>query len=182
MSMANVRKGHRNHVKKTLDKVKTLLVEESPLTSDLKAVHQILSEKLEVIQKLDDSILATLGDDEDAIEKEIEEASEFRCVTQSAIFGVDEKLNKLGKKEIQKQSPLHSPTRDGKSFDEAKYPRIQIKKFSGDIPKFLGLFRRHDQQENNIERCHKVRISQELPSGTCSFCGGRASADGEKLC
>ena len=138
--MANVRKGHRNHVKKTLDKVKTLLVDESPLTSDLKAVHQILSEKLEVIQKLDDSILATLGDDEDAIEKEIEEASEFRCVTQSAIFGVDEKLNKLGKKEIQKQSPLHSPTRDGKSFDEAKYPRIQIKKFSGDMLEFQSFW------------------------------------------
>ena len=53
MSLGNVRKGHRNHVKKTLDKVKALLGDDSPLTSDLKAVHQILSEKLDVIAKMD---------------------------------------------------------------------------------------------------------------------------------
>ena len=127
MSLSNVRKGHRSHVNKTIDKIKALLAEEAPLTSELKAHQQTLADKLDVIRKLDDTILATLTED-DAIDKEIDDSSDFRTKIQGAIFGVDEKLDKLFQKDGKSvpTPPVINAPPLVKSFEEAKYPKIQI--------------------------------------------------------
>ena len=136
MSLLNVRKGHRQHVNKTITSVKVLLEQHEPSTSELKKHKQTLPEKKEVIGNLDDLILATLTEAKD-IEEEIDEAGDFRSSIQGAIFNIEEKLEGVQEEE---RKPVHPPPQSTSSFEEAKFPRIQIKKFAGDMVEFQSFW------------------------------------------
>ena len=76
---ANVRKGHRIYVKKVISGTEEL--NEEDLNQDkiekIKASKDVLAEKLDILQKLDDEILSSV-EEEKEIEEEIDFTTDFR--------------------------------------------------------------------------------------------------------
>ena len=76
--LVNGRKGHHTYVSKTLNSAEDILKEyDKSQEEKLLSCKDILVEKLDTLQDLDDKI-AELTDDEKALEEEIDGSSEFR--------------------------------------------------------------------------------------------------------
>ena len=77
--LSKIRKGHRIYVKKVISGIEALNKED--LNQDriekIKASKDVLAEKLVILQKLDDEILASVEEEKD-IEEEIDFTTNFR--------------------------------------------------------------------------------------------------------
>ena len=75
----NVRKGHRIYVKKVISGIEELNKEDlnQNKIEKIKASKDVLAEKLDILQKLDDEILASVEEEKD-IEEEIDFNTNFR--------------------------------------------------------------------------------------------------------
>ena len=94
------RKGHRAYTIKTLVKVKGLMESSSPgVAVELAQLKLTLTEKIETIKKLDESIVDLLEKSED-VESEIETSSEFVTDVYGGIAAIDDPLKKLDKKKL----------------------------------------------------------------------------------
>ena len=91
------RSGHRAYATRTLSKVKNLMGNTSPGVSvELAKLKLTLTEKIETIKKLDDTIIDLLERKED-VEQEIE-ASEFISEIYGGLATMDDALKKLDEK------------------------------------------------------------------------------------
>ena len=87
--LVNGRKGHRTYVSKTLNSAEDILKEyDKSQEEKLLFYKDILVEKLDTLQDLDDKI-AELTDDEKALEEEIDRSSEFRRFMKEIIRKID---------------------------------------------------------------------------------------------
>ena len=129
------RKGHRAYTTKTLSKVKGLMESSSPgVAVELALLQLTLTEKIETIKKLDESIVDLLEKSED-VESEIETSSEFITEVYGGIAVIDNALKKLDKKKL--DVPVESAETvsqsDASNNTKVKLPKLEVRKFSGKI-------------------------------------------------
>ena len=137
-----VRGGHRAHTTKLFNEINTLL--EKTYTQEYEGKFRDfksrLQRKIDIISKLDESILDELENDNE-IELEIEDAEQWHDNVRQKIREIDDIL---GKAMISKQEDVD----EGRNTSEArpsatsakihvKLPKYDIEKFSGDPTKYL---------------------------------------------
>ena len=130
--LVNGHKGHHTYVSKTLNSAENILKEyDKSQEEKLLSCKDILVEKLDTLQDLDDKI-AELTDDEKALEEEIDRSSEFRRFMKEIIRKIDI---------ITKQHGYEPPStvaatgtiQKVETVKRAKLPKLQIKTFCGEI-------------------------------------------------
>ena len=86
-----IRAGHRTHTTKTIAKARQVIesFDENQI-SVLRSYQDVLHEKLELLQKLDEDILQGTKDDD--LEKEIEDSGEFKRNIKECIFQIESVL------------------------------------------------------------------------------------------
>ena len=125
----NVRKGHRIYVKKVISGIEELNIEDldQDKIEKIKASKDVLVEKLDILQKLDDGILALVEEEKD-IEEEIDFTTNFRKKKETiheidTILLLMEKSNKVVTVEN---------TGSSQSYQKEKLPKLQVKPFNGE--------------------------------------------------
>ena len=116
------RKGHRAYVTKQLSKVKEIVSNFNP--DDVTALTQLkltLTEKIETISRLDEQILE-LTEEEDAIEREIEESSEIKNEIHGGIAAIDCTLR-------QQSKTLTSPEANDQGSQRARHFQLRVRPF-----------------------------------------------------
>ena len=94
--LVNERKGHRTYVSMTLNSADDILKEyDKSQEEKLLSCKDILVEKLDTLQDLDDKIIE-LTDDEKALKEEIDRSSEFRRFMKKIIRKIDNITNQHG--------------------------------------------------------------------------------------
>ena len=139
------RKGHRAYTTKTLSNMKGLMESSSPgVAVELAQFKLTLTEKIETIKKLDESIVDLLEKSED-VESEIETSSEFITEVYGGIAAIDDALKKLDKKKL--DVPVESAEtvsqNNASNNTKVKLPKLEVRKFSGKIQdwrEFWGSF------------------------------------------
>ena len=86
-----VRGAHRRSLRKTLQRVETIITGDKDEYSQLPGLKGTLTEKLEVLSTLDKDI-ADLLDNEDAIADDIEEADEYKRKICTSLHTIEEAL------------------------------------------------------------------------------------------
>ena len=145
------RRTYRATTTKTVNKIDDILKQEDV---DVIRIQQLLSdirEKLGTLKELDDGILEIMfeNNDDEACEKEAEEANEIREKVTYNIFLLEEALKKNSsstpqtKPNLQRSSSLESVSSIESSTSSArgyhrkvKLPQLELKKFSGNIPEW----------------------------------------------
>ena len=132
------RSGHRAYATKTLSKVKSLMGNTSPGVSvELAQLKLTLTEKIETIKKLDDSIIDLLEKKEN-VEQEIEAPSEFISEIYGGLAAIDDALKKLDEKKsyvpVEQATETVSHTNSHIcTSTRVKLPKLEVRKFSGKI-------------------------------------------------
>ena len=166
--LVNGRKGHRTFVSKTLNSAEDILKEyDKSQEEKLLSCKDILVEKLDTLQDLDDKI-AELTVDEKALEDEIDRSSEFRRFMKEIIRKIDN---------ITKQhdhEPSSTVTATGtipkvETVKRAKLPKLQIKTFRGEITQwapFFDSFKASIDSNPDIPETDKFNYLKGLLSGS----------------
>ena len=150
--LKQVRAGHRTHVKKLIDKAKSAPPKDSNL-DDAAVSLATLEKKESILAKLDQDILALLGDT-DEISKEIEDTSDFTDglteVTTKLRLTVEyhKKLVEQQFKPPRPESPSHSrspsPTADQSTTHNVRNSTVAQKKSGGLIRKPKIVLKEYD--------------------------------------
>ena len=126
-----IRAGHRTHTTKTIAKARQVIesFDENQI-SVLRSYQDVLHEKLELLQKLDEDILQGTKDDD--LEKEIEDSGEFKRNIKECIFQIESVL--FTQASESSTSGVAAPnTSVNKPYpSRVKLPKLHLKKFNGD--------------------------------------------------
>ena len=93
---------HRGAVTRLINQIDEALLAAD--TGKLKQLRQSLKNKIDVLSKLDEELLLSVGEEE--LDYEIEQADIVRERAELAIIQLDEALTKISKRS-EKRSPLH---------------------------------------------------------------------------
>ena len=183
------RSGHRGVVTKYLKEAKSILDSDVDLDEKrlvkVKALSEILKEKLDLLNTLDEEVLATCPAEE--IEREIEEAEDIKCrivemrteldshLTTEKVSGKktgEVKERSVNSNKVVNESHEGSAERDksgapaihvdahrdleSKDVVKPKLPKITLPKFNGDIVKFRGFWDRYESAIHNNQSLSEV--------------------------
>ena len=176
--------GHTSYVRKTLEKVDELLEEyDDSKNGKLKALRDSLNEKLGVLSDLDSSILDQVEDEE--IEKEIEQSSEWKAEIQERIVNIDLAIAATSsssgsedeKESVSSAGSVNSSKKSGKSGQRTKkitqtvkLPKLVIKKFTGNHVEYQAFWDSFEaaihtnESLNDIEKLNYLRTYLEGPA------------------
>ena len=102
----------------------------------LKQLRQSLKNKIDVLSKLDEELLLSVGEEE--LDYEIEQADVVKERAELAIIGLDEALTKISK-HSEKMFPLHRRSTSSSSSEGEEHPGISHPSLAtnGDEPDML---------------------------------------------
>ena len=136
-----IRGGHRTSTKRTINASSTILDDFDPsnkqLTEKLLQQRITLKEKLDILQNLDNNILAIT--EEKDIEKEIEESDLLRERIHATIVRIDSVVSPMSlppspsPEGTQEEGNYHNSSTISHSSAKIKLPKLSLKKFKGDI-------------------------------------------------
>ena len=130
------RNGHRTHCKKLSSNTNEIIsnfTEESE--GKLLTIKRALTEKLEVIETLDNEILNAVTEEE-AIGEEIQSAGDFRLQMQEVITRIDLFLTKLATKNNESEIDDTQSTISAVKTNSAKLPKLTLSNFYGDPSRY----------------------------------------------
>ena len=166
--LVNGRKGHRTYVSKTLNSAENILKEyDKSQEEKLLSCKDILVEKLDTLQDLDDKI-AELTDDEKALEEEIDRSSEFRRFMKEVIRKIDN-ITKQHGCEPSSVVAATGTVPKVETVKRAKLPKLQIKTFRGEITQwapFYDSFKASMDSNPDIPETDKFNYLKGLLSGS----------------
>ena len=155
-----VRGGHKAYLKRAIGNTRICLDTQPPDVLSLRQNKLLLEEKLKTIKDIDDQILE-LVDDEEEIEKEIDEAGLFRENVRTTLLEIEEKLKSLEIREITESRTTHgganTAAHGGASF--TKLPRLQLRKYYGKPHKwqeFWDSFKASVDSNPSLSNCLKL--------------------------
>ena len=155
-----VRGGHKAYLKRAIGNTRICLDSQPPDVLSLRQNKLLLEEKLKTIKDIDDQILE-LVDDEEEIEKEIDDAGLFRENVRTTLLEIEEKLKSLEIREITESRTTHgganTATHGGASF--TKLPRLQLRKYYGKPHKwqeFWDSFKASVDSNPSLSNCLKL--------------------------
>lgn len=152
------RRGHKAFATKTMNTAEQLIGDRrQEEKSTMIATRQILSDRLATIEALDNLILSDLFDDE-AIEKEILDSGDYNSRIQFTIVNLTEVIAEMESvdKASSKYLSRNSSTGSSPSRDNAKLPKLQLKKFSGDVRLFQEFWECYCSAVHDNDRIDKV--------------------------
>ena len=165
--LVNGRKGHCTYVSKTLNSAEDILKEyDKSQEEKLLSCKDILVEKLDTLQDLDDKI-AELTDDEKALEEEIDRSSEFRRFMKEIIRKIDNVTKQHGYEPSSTVATATAPKVE--TVKRAKLPKLQIKTFRGEITlwaPFYDSFKASIDSNPDIPEADKFDYLKGLLSGS----------------
>ena len=134
-----IRGGHRTSTKRTINASSTILDDFDPsnkqLTEKLLQQRITLKEKLDILQNLDNDILAIT--EEKYIEREIEESDLLRERIHATIVRIDSVVSPISlspsPEGTQEKGNYHNSSTISHSSAKIKLPKLSLKKFKGDI-------------------------------------------------
>ena len=128
-ALLNTRRGHRTFVTKLINSA-TSLIENFDEHNHFKLMgtKSSLSEKLQILETLNEQILSTLKE-EDEIIREIDKVSDIKFSINECIFAVDSDSNKKGTTEISRSPNLDPSTSNVNLSSNGKLPSLSIKTF-----------------------------------------------------
>ena len=129
-----IRTAHRGAVTRLINQM-----DEALLTADvgrLKQLRQSLKNKIDILSKLDEELLLSVGEEE--LDYEIEQADIVRERAELAIIGLDEALTKISKRS-EKRSPLRRRSPSSSSPEGGEHPGLSCHSLAtnGDEPDML---------------------------------------------
>ena len=123
----NQRRGHRSYVTRVTKQVDDILRDyHEEQSDDLRGKKLVLTEKLNILEQLDNDIMAYLSD-EDAIEDEIVHSSDIRSGIHDYIVRIDSK--------VERKSVFPAASYERKD-NNAKLPKLTLQSFGGDPIEF----------------------------------------------
>ncbi|XP_065682124.1 uncharacterized protein LOC136095424 [Hydra vulgaris] len=153
-----IRNGHRKHVLRIGEELEYFKDDSERLNS----CSENLSLKLNLIQTLDNEIL-TMIDDEDAIDTEINESSQFLDEIQLLITRAQNFLKALNKSEVASKSIITS------CQSNVNLPKITLEKFDGTIlnwRRFWEQFKTTIGDNNTLNDVEKFTYLKTLLKGS----------------
>ena len=148
------RRGHKAFATETTNKADKLVEDRKQKErSTMIATRQILSDRLAVIENLDKQILPLLEEDKD-IEKEVLDSGDYNSRIHLTIVNLTELIDDLESDD--KVSSKGSSRSSSPSRDNAKLPKLQLKKFSGDVVLFQEFWECYCSAVHDNEKIDKV--------------------------
>ena len=155
------RGGHRAYVTKIINEVTDIVPTSTPEEKfKLTAYLKILEDRKNIINDLDNQVLAELGEDE--IEKDIIESGDFHMTIEETLIALTDNIERLTVKDEKKSAPTIPPLegggRNSMDFDigSAKLPKLVLKPFSGEILKFQEFWECFDSAVHSNKNLDKV--------------------------
>ena len=166
--LVNGRKGHCTCMSKTLNSAEDILKEYDKLQEEkLLSCKDILVEKLDTLQDLDDKIVES-ADDEKALEEEIDRSSEFWRFMKEIIRKIDNVTKQHGY-ETSSTVAATGTVPKVETVKRAKLPKLQIKTFLGEITQwalFYDSFKASIDSNPDIPETDKFNYLKGLLSGS----------------
>ena len=165
-ALLNNRRGHRRFVTKLIKKA-TSLTENFDKHNRFKlmSTKTSLSEKLQILESLDEQILSILKE-EDKIAREIDKASDIKFSINDCIFAIDSVLNKKDTTEISTSPNLDPSTSNVNLSSNGKLPSLGIKTFYGnplELSSFWDSFREAIHENNYLKNITKFNYLISYP-------------------
>ena len=164
----NQRKGHRSYVTRiarTTEEYLSGFTEE--MRDELNRSKVVLCDKLDVLAKLDDEIMAYLSDEND-LDTEIGRSSELRSDMQGLIVRIDSKLKITN---VQPRSPVIP-----RKSNTANLPKLTLKSFGGnpiEFQSFWDNFKAAVHENDSLEIITKfIYLRNYLDGSTLSAIAG----------
>ena len=192
-----IRAGHRLHIKKLVASAEELTKVEDPDINYVECMKITLSEQMSTLQGLDDAILQLVK--EENIEKEIDEAGEFRELIQISVVKINTLIKKLQVTTLPTQnnsvvtngapvdiiqSQQETTSASTKSTEaRTKLPKLTLHKFHGD-PKVWNEWwdsYKCAVHENTHFRSGKVQLFTKSSSRYGGFINRRFTVDSREL-
>ena len=133
-----VRKAHRVEVTRILDKINTLFLEEDVSTQRIRNYESQFTAKVKILKTLDSEILELLSfeSNEDACVAEVAEVSNWNEQINLALFEIaelSEELQPMKRYDSINYVKSASSTYSAVKKIRARLPKLETKKFSGDV-------------------------------------------------
>ena len=135
-ALLNTRQGHRDFVVKLINNATSLMENLNEHNRfKLMSTKAPLTEKLQILETLDEHILSTLKE-EDEITRETDKASDIKLSINECIFAIDSILNKKDTTKISRSPNLDPSTSNVNLSSNRKLTRLSIKTFYGNPLEF----------------------------------------------
>ena len=163
------RGGHRGVVTKTIAEMENLLRDLNLDSIDiLEGNIELLKTKQHKLGEIDQNIVRMLSE-EDAIQKDIEESSEY----EANIYRIISKASKSLAAQARANAPpiVTSTSEVGSQYGKAKLPKLTLREFSGDVFEFsvfLETFQSSVDSNNALRAIDKFTYLRSLLKGTAA--------------
>ena len=148
------RKGHKSYATKIMNEVDALIISTYNQDDKVKIITyiQVLTERCDTIQTLDNKILETLTEDEQ-IENEVMTSGDYHMRLQRTLVALTDALKKLSDND---SSTTDNITPSTIRHDHAKLPKLQLKSFSGEVLFFQEFWESYNSAIHCNEKLDKV--------------------------
>ncbi len=172
-----VRGGHRGHVTKLLDTAQRILEDYDETRKDsLMQTKITLTEKMETLRRLDDTILDLVSAEEDGeatIAAEIDESEKIKADIRGVVLAIEEKLreNLANTAPPTSQTVPSPPPKTEKA--KARLPKLEVKKFTGrfhEWQEFWDSYRSAIHSNDSLSDVDKFSYLRGLVEGPAKAC------------
>ena len=164
--LIQIRAGHRSVVTKTVEKIYNVVSDfDGNQATKLKALESVLNEKIEVLKKLDESILE--GTSPEEIESEINNASDVFEKIHESLFEIKSCLQPPDESKMMSTLNLGTTGTTGTTRG-VRLPKLELKKFHGDPKSWQCWWEAFDStihQNEGISKIDKMNYLRSLLQG-----------------